>query len=57
MTTTDDLWVFGYGSLMWRPGFDFAEVRPALLKGWYRAFCLYSLHYRGTPSRPGLVLG
>ncbi|MBX9635495.1 MAG: gamma-glutamylcyclotransferase, partial [Magnetospirillum sp.] len=34
-----------------------AEVRPALLKGWYRAFCLYSLHYRGTPSRPGLVLG
>lgn len=57
MTTTDDLWVFGYGSLMWRPGFEFAEVRPALLKGWYRAFCLYSLHYRGTPARPGLVLG
>ncbi|MBC7952567.1 MAG: gamma-glutamylcyclotransferase [Rhodospirillaceae bacterium] len=57
MTTTDDLWVFGYGSLMWRPGFEFAEVRPALLAGWYRAFCLYSMHYRGTPARPGLVLG
>jgi len=57
MTTSDDLWVFGYGSLMWRPGFDFAEVRPALLKGWHRSFCLYSLHYRGTPAHPGLVLG
>ncbi|NFV80519.1 gamma-glutamylcyclotransferase [Magnetospirillum aberrantis] len=53
----DDLWVFGYGSLMWRPGFDFAESRPALLKGWHRSFCLYSLHYRGTPAHPGLVLG
>lgn len=56
-THTDDLWVFGYGSLMWRPGFEFAEVRPALLKGWHRSFCLYSLHYRGTPANPGLVLG
>ncbi len=52
-----DLWVFGYGSLMWRPGFEFAEARPALLKGWHRSFCLYSLHYRGTPAHPGLVLG
>ncbi|MCA1908327.1 MAG: gamma-glutamylcyclotransferase [Magnetospirillum sp.] len=52
-----DLWVFGYGSLMWRPGFDFVEARPALLKGWNRSFCLYSLHYRGTPDHPGLVLG
>lgn len=49
--------MFGYGSLMWNPGFDHAEARPALLKGWHRAFCLYSLHYRGTPARPGLVLG
>lgn len=57
MSTSTDLWVFGYGSLMWRPGFDYAEVRPALLKGWHRSFCLYSLHYRGTPSQPGLVLG
>lgn len=57
MSNTSDLWVFGYGSLMWRPGFGFAEVRPALLTGWHRAFCLYSLHYRGTPAQPGLVLG
>ncbi len=52
-----DLWVFGYGSLMWRPGFEFAEVHPALLRGWHRSFCLYSMHYRGTPDEPGLVLG
>lgn len=52
-----DLWVFGYGSLMWRPGFDFVERRPALLKGVHRAFCVYSTRYRGTPEKPGLVLG
>lgn len=57
MTTPQDLWVFGYGSLMWRPGFDFAEARPAILDGWRRSFCLYSMHYRGTPAKPGLVLG
>lgn len=57
MNADEDLWVFGYGSLMWRPGFEFAEVRPALLRGWHRSFCLYSLHYRGTPAKPGLVLG
>lgn len=57
MTTPQDLWVFGYGSLMWNPGFDFAEQQPAWLMGWHRAFCLYSLHYRGTPAKPGLVLG
>ena len=50
-------WVFGYGSLMWRPGFDFLEARPALLRGYHRAFCVESTHYRGTPRRPGLVLG
>jgi len=51
------LWVFGYGSLMWRPGFRFLEAHPATLRGWHRAFCLTSTHYRGTPERPGLVLG
>ncbi len=50
-------WVFGYGSLMWRPGFDYLEARPALLRGYHRAFCVESTHYRGTPERPGLVLG
>jgi cation transport protein ChaC len=50
-------WVFGYGSLMWRPGFEFLEARPALLHGYHRAFCVKTTHYRGTPEKPGLVLG
>ena len=53
----DGHWVFGYGSLMWRPGFPFAERRPALLRGRRRAFCIHSVHHRGTPERTGLVLG
>lgn len=52
-----DLWVFGYGSLMWNPGFPYIDHRPALLKGWHRSFCLWSTRYRGTPEKPGLVLG
>jgi cation transport protein ChaC len=52
-----DLWVFGYGSLLWRPGFPHEEVRPAVLHGYHRAFCMWSYHYRGTRARPGLVLG
>jgi cation transport protein ChaC len=52
-----DFWIFGYGSLMWDPGFPHLEVRPARLLGYHRAFCLYSERYRGTPERPGLVLG
>ena len=50
-------WVFGYGSLMWRPGFEFVERRSGLLHGRRRAFCIYSVHHRGTYARPGLVLG
>jgi cation transport protein ChaC len=53
----EDRWVFGYGSLMWRPGFAFVERRPAMLYGRRRAFCIYSVHHRGVPEAPGLVLG
>src|SRR6187431_2704878 len=53
----EDLWVFGYGSLIWRPDFDFAEQRPARVHGWHRALKMWSRINRGTPERPGLVFG
>ena len=53
----EDFWVFGYGSLMWHPGFPHVEVRLARLRGLHRSFCVYSHRYRGTPQAPGLVLG
>lgn len=53
----DERWVFGYGSLMWRPGFPYLERCAATLHGRRRAFCIYSVHHRGTYERPGLVLG
>jgi len=53
----EDLWVFAYGSLMWNPGFAFVEQREGLLRGYHRDFCIYSHQHRGTPERPGAVLG
>lgn len=50
------LWVFGYGSLLWDPGFEPAETRKAVLKDFHRSFCMLSIHYRGTEEVPGLVL-
>jgi cation transport protein ChaC len=53
----DDLWIFGYGSLIWRPDFDYVERRAARVHGWHRALKMWSRINRGTPERPGLVFG
>lgn len=50
------MWVFGYGSLLWNPGFEVAESHIARLKGYARSFCMRSIHHRGTEADPGLVL-
>lgn len=52
----EDLWLFGYGSLIWNPAFHYEEKRCALLQGWHRSFCLKLFMGRGTPEKPGLML-
>jgi glutathione-specific gamma-glutamylcyclotransferase len=52
-----DLWIFGYGSLMWSPEFTYAERKTARVHGYHRALCILSRRYRGTPEKPGLVMG
>lgn len=54
--TSGSLWVFAYGSLLWKPAFEFTEERPAVAPGWHRAFRLKLNRWRGTPDRPGLML-
>ncbi len=51
------LWVFGYGSLLWNPGFRFIDSQAAVLVGYHRALCVWAWTYRGTPEKPGLVFG
>ncbi|MGL5361731.1 MAG: gamma-glutamylcyclotransferase [Bosea sp. (in: a-proteobacteria)] len=57
MSARNDLWVFGYGSLMWNPGFPFEAREMAHLHGYHRSLCVFSHFHRGTPERPGLVMG
>lgn len=52
-----DLWIFGYGSLIWHAGFAYTERHLATVRGYHRSLCIYSHVHRGTPDRPGLVLG
>ena len=57
MDYQNGIWVFGYGSLIWNPGFEYQQRQQAVLAGFKRSFCLWSVHYRGDEQSPGLVLG
>jgi glutathione-specific gamma-glutamylcyclotransferase len=53
----DDIWLFAYGSLIWNPACETVERRPAVVPGWHRAFCFTVTRFRGSPDRPGLMMG
>ena len=57
MPDTETREIFAYGSLLWNPGFDYEQKTPARLSGYHRAFCRLSVRHRGTPERPGMVVG
>ena len=53
----DEVWIFAYGSLIWKPACDFVEMRTGLVRGWHRAFCLgWNNRFRGSDKTPGLML-
>jgi cation transport protein ChaC len=54
--TGEDVWLFGYGSLMWNPAMHYAERRGGTVRGWHRSYCLWLEMGRGSPERPGLML-
>lgn len=53
---SSDIWLYGYGSLLWKPGFEYTESRIATVRGWHRTFCFRAKRFRGTPDKPGLML-
>jgi cation transport protein ChaC len=53
---SDDLWLFAYGSLIWKPNFSFSEQRRGTVHGWHRAFCMEQKRWRGSPKQPGLMM-
>ena len=57
LPAAESAWIFAYGSLLWDPGFEYEESRPATIYGYHRRFCIHSHIYRGTPKRSGLVFG